>query len=100
MFHCGSSTILSSMLTPVVSPAALGAALALRSLLGFGAGAIAPVVFGFVLDHTNASRAAPDTWGWAFMVLGLGGVMAIWATLCVEDNRWRPAAEGSALEPG
>jgi hypothetical protein len=50
----------------------------LRALLGFTAGAIAPIVFGMVLDATNPAGAAPQVWGWAFMTLGCGGVGAAW----------------------
>ncbi|MBI3636682.1 MAG: MFS transporter [Candidatus Rokubacteria bacterium] len=72
----GDSPVLSTAITEVVSPSYLGAALALRSLLGFGAGAIAPLVFGAVIDATNAPGAAPTSWGWAFVTLGLGGAAA------------------------
>jgi len=72
----GDSPVLSAALSEAVRPAYLGAALALRSFLGFGAGAIAPLVFGAVLDATNPPGAAPATWGWAYTVLGAGGIVA------------------------
>ena len=75
----GDSPVLSTAFTEAVSPAYLGSALALRSLLGFGAGAIAPLAFGAVLDLTNAPGLRPATWGWAFVTLGLGG---LGATVC------------------
>ncbi|MGQ0570985.1 MAG: MFS transporter [Armatimonadota bacterium] len=71
----GDSPVLSTATTEAVHPAYLGAALAVRSLLGFGAGAIAPLVFGAILDATNAP-GTPSTWGWAFTALGAGGVIA------------------------
>ena len=74
----GDSPVLSTAFTEAVRPAYLGSGLALRSLLGFGAGAIAPLVFGAVLDATNAPGATPTTWGWAFVTLGLGGAAAAW----------------------
>jgi len=74
----GDSPVLSTALTEAVNPAYLGSALALRSLVGFGAGAIAPLVFGAVLDATNPPGLAPSTWGWAFVTLGLGGLVATW----------------------
>jgi MFS family permease len=44
-----------------VKPERLGSALAIRSLLGFGAGAIAPLVFGWVLDlYGGTPRPSPD----------------------------------------
>ena len=51
--------------------------LGIRSLLGFGAGAIVPWAFGLVLDATNASMVTPNVWGWAFAVLGIGGLAAV-----------------------
>ena len=72
----GDSPVLSTALTETVGPAHLGAALALRSFLGFGAGAVAPIVFGRILDLTNAPGPFPTTWGWAFVSLGLGGLAA------------------------
>lgn len=74
----GDSPVLSTALTEAVSPSYLGSALALRSLLGFGAGAIAPVAFGAVLDATNVPGGAPTVWGWAFTALAAGGVGAAW----------------------
>jgi MFS family permease len=75
----GDSPVLSTAVTEAVSPSYLGSALALRSLLGFGAGAIAPLAFGAVLKATNVAEAPPTMWGWAFVTLGLGG---LGATLC------------------
>lgn len=75
----GDSPVLSTAFTEAVNPAYLGSGLALRSLLGFGAGAIAPLAFGAVLDWTNPPGAAPTAWGWAFVTLGLGG---LGATVC------------------
>lgn len=72
----GDSPVLSTALTEVVRPAYLGSALALRSLLGFGAGAIAPLAFGALLDLTNPAGAVPTMWGWAFVALGVGGLIA------------------------
>src|SRR5262249_33265727 len=46
----GDSPIYSTAITEVVAPAYRGSALALRSLLGYGAGAIAPLLFGAILD--------------------------------------------------
>jgi MFS family permease len=72
----GDSPVLSTAVTETVTPAYLGSALALRSLLGFGAGAIAPLAFGAILDATNPARAAATQWGWSFVALGVGGVIA------------------------
>lgn len=75
----GDSPVLSTALTEAVEPGYLGSVLAVRSLLGFGAGGMAPVAFGALLDLTNPSGTPPETWGWAFMALGVGG---LGATLC------------------
>src|SRR5438128_6361804 len=72
----GDSPVLSTALTEEVGAAHLGAALALRSFLDFGAGAVAPILFGRILDLTNAPGPFPTTWGWAFVSLGLGGLAA------------------------
>jgi MFS family permease len=82
----GDSPVLSVGLTEVVAPHVLGSALALRSLLGFGVGAVAQSAFGAVLDATNMGR--PYTvWGWAYGLLGLGGLAGLLVTLWL---RWRP----------
>ena len=76
----GDSPVLSAGITESVASSYLGAALALRSFLGFGAGAIAPLAFGVILDWTNPGSATDGyytTWGWAFSSLGLGGLGAV-----------------------
>ncbi len=71
----GDSSVLSTAMSEAVPADYLGRALAVRSILGIGVGAVAPAAFGAVLD-----RAAPGQgWGWAFALMGLGGVVA---TLC------------------
>lgn len=78
-FAIGDSPVLSTALTESVEPGNLGSTLAVRALLGFGAGGIAPIVFGAVLDLTNPTGTAPEIWCWSFMVLGIGGIAS---TLC------------------
>ena len=85
----GDSPVLSAGLTEVVTPSYLGAAFGLRSLLGFGAGAISPVVFGALLDWTNPQGAGQSyyaNWGWAFVSLGVPGFAAIWAAAKLRRN--------------
>ncbi len=75
----GDSPILSASLTETVSSAYMGAAFGLRSMLGFSAGAISPIVLGAVLDLTNpgvSQNGLYSNWGWAFSVLGIGGLGA------------------------
>jgi MFS family permease len=74
----GDSPVLSTALTEAVDPASLGSMLALRALVGFGAGAVGPIAFGAILDATNPPGATPEVWGWAFMAVGLGGLGAAW----------------------
>ncbi len=76
----GDSPVLSVGLTEVVAPHVLGSALALRSLLGFGAGAIAQSAFGLVLDATNTGRPYTE-WGWAYALLGVGGLAGLASTV-------------------
>jgi MFS family permease len=83
----GDSAVLSTAFTEAIEPAYLGSALALRSLCGFGAGAIAPLVFGIVLDATNPAGNSATVWGWAFGALGVGGLVA---TVCAYGFR-RPS---------
>jgi len=79
----GDSSIYSTALTELVPGHCLGAAWALRSVLGFGAGAISPWVFGLVLDlGQGAGGARADAaWGWAWTALGIGAMLGPIATL-------------------
>jgi MFS family permease len=56
---------------------ARGATMAVHSMLGFGAGFIAPLVFGAVLDLTGGNASA-TAWSAAFMTLGAGAIGAPW----------------------
>jgi MFS family permease len=86
----GDSPVLSVALTEAVAPQVLGSALAVRSLLGFGAGAAAQWSFGKVLDATNPGPAYTQ-WGWAYCLLGAGGLVGllttIWLRLRPESRR-------------
>jgi MFS family permease len=78
----GDSPVLSAALTEVVTPSYLGAAFGVRSLFGFGAGAVSPLIFGVVLDWANPFGSGQEyylIWGWAFITLGVGGLGAVWA---------------------
>jgi MFS family permease len=87
----GDSAVYSTGLTETVTPSRLGSALAVRSLLGFGAGAVAPLVFGMVLDLHGGRAAGAAGWGWAFSALGVGGVLglacALWLRTLPESSR-------------
>jgi len=65
----------STVLAESVPPHYLGVAYAVRSVVGFGAGVVSPVVFGWALDASGGS------WGIAWATLGVGaalGPVAIW----------------------
>jgi len=86
----GDSPIYSTAITEVVPAAYRGSALALRSLLGYGAGAAAPLAFGAILDWHGGSSVAG--WGWAFVSLGIAGIGAVLCVLLLHR-----APEASAL---
>ncbi|MCG8493768.1 MAG: MFS transporter [Sneathiellales bacterium] len=71
----GDSAVLSSAMTDAVPAQHLGKALGLRSILGTGAGAVAPVTFGIALDSMPEDLG----WGIAFSTLAVGGFLA---TVC------------------
>jgi MFS family permease len=54
-----------------------GATMAVYSMLGFGAGFVAPLVFGAVLDLAGGNARA-QAWGFAFASLGVGAVIMSW----------------------
>jgi MFS family permease len=74
------SAALTAGLVAVAPPAQRGAALAAYSLLGFGAGFLAPVVFGTTLDLAGGG---PFSWALSFATLSAAGL--IWACAA----RWR-----------
>ena len=86
----GDSPVLSVALTEAVAPQVLGSALALRSLLGFGAGAVAQWAFGKVLDAHEPGPALHGV-GVGLLLLGAGGavglVSTIWLRLRPESRR-------------
>ncbi|CAO3357848.1 MFS transporter [Azospirillum melinis] len=81
----GDSPVLSTAMTESVEPGSLGAALAVRSILGFGAGGAAPLAVGLVLDR--AGGAGDAGWGWGFALLGVGGGLATVCALLLPADR-------------
>ncbi len=82
----GDSPILTAAISEVVRPGYLGAVLAWRGLAGFGAGAIAPLCFGLVLDLASlAAAGAALSWGLGFAALGLGGLIALLCALALQS---------------
>jgi MFS family permease len=78
----GDSPVLSTAMTESVPKGSLGSALALRSILGFGAGGAAPFVLGFVRDSSLASIG----WGISFAILGIGGALAALSALLLPSD--------------
>ena len=71
----GDSSVYSTALTEVVPPRILGTAYAIRSVCGFGVGAVSPWVFGVVLDATrDAQMSETLSWGLAWGSLALGAL--------------------------
>jgi MFS family permease len=73
----------STVLAEGVPPHYIGVAYAVRSVIGFGAGVVSPVVFGWALDFAGGGRTSSSAfaWGIAWSTLGLGallGPMATW----------------------
>jgi MFS family permease len=71
------SPVFSTGLTELVSPAYLGAAMGMQSLIGYSLAMVAPTVFGWALDLTHNLRFGDGfavDWGVAFATAGLGGV--------------------------
>jgi MFS family permease len=61
----------STVLAESVPPHYLGVAYAVRSVIGFGAGVVSPVVFGWALDLAGE----PYGWGVAWTTLGIGAML-------------------------
>jgi MFS family permease len=66
----GDSGALTSGVVSVSRAPLRGASLAVHAALGFGAGFVAPLVFGAVLDAAGGNASA-RAWGWAFVSLAL-----------------------------
>jgi MFS family permease len=72
----------STVLAESVPAHYLGVAYAVRSVIGFGAGVISPVVFGWMLDSAGGGKTSADVMGWglAWTTLALGGLLGPVAT--------------------
>lgn len=88
----GDSSVYSTAVTELVPPRYLGAAYSVRSVIGFGAGALSPWVFGVVLDLTRAARPDAEVlaWGLAWTSLGaaaLFGPLVTWRLRQMPESR-------------
>lgn len=79
----------SLVLAESVPPHYLGVAYAVRSVVGFGAGVVSPVVFGAALDLAGGTKGSADpvAWGIAWATLGLGGLLGPLATWKLQRMR-------------
>lgn len=76
LFAIADSSVYSTSMADVVPAERLGAAYSVRSVLGFGAGAISPWVFGLALDFGRAHFALPGQgWVLAWSTAGAGALI-------------------------
>jgi MFS family permease len=72
-FVMGDSSALTAGVVTRADERIRGATMAVHSMLGFGAGFVAPLVFGAALDFAGG-RLSPHAWGLAFITLGAGAI--------------------------
>lgn len=72
----GDSAALTAGLVAAAEPGRKGAAMALHSLMGFGAGFLAPLAFGLALDAAGGNESV-TAWGFAFAALGVWSLVAV-----------------------
>lgn len=72
----GDSAALTAGLVAAAEPGRKGVTMALHSLLGFGAGFLAPLAFGMVLDAAGGNESVP-AWGFAFAALGMWSLVTV-----------------------
>ena len=72
----GDSSVFSTVLSETVPPSQIGFAFSIRSVVGFGMGAISTWVFGLVLDAVSGP-GNPDqkAWGLAWCSIGAGALL-------------------------
>lgn len=75
-FILGDSGVLSAAISDTVPADKLGRVMGIRSVLGFGAGAVAPITFGTVFDTSH-------DWQAAYATLAAGGGIAFLAAACL-----------------
>ena len=72
----GDSAALTAGLVAAAEPGRKGVSMALHSLMGFGAGFLAPLAFGLVLDVAGGDETV-SAWGFAFATLGAWSLLAV-----------------------
>jgi MFS family permease len=83
-FILGDSGVLTAAMTDEIPPGSLGRVMGIRSILGFGSGALAPITFGLTLDATHR-------WSIAYLTLALGGALACAAALRLKTLTLTPS---------
>ncbi|MGV3655592.1 MAG: MFS transporter [Noviherbaspirillum sp.] len=80
------SPVYSTAMAETVPPTRLGVAFSVRSVMGFGAGALSPLLFGGILDSaTLVSRLGTNgSWALAWMSLGL---VTVWIPVMMRARR-------------
>jgi MFS family permease len=76
----GDSAALTAGLVAAAEPGRKGVSMALHSLMGFGAGFLAPLAFGLVLDAAGGDERV-SAWGFAFATLGVWSLLAVAVSL-------------------
>lgn len=90
VFIMGDSAALTNGVIAEASPHVRGATMAIYSFLGFGAGMVAPLVFGAVLDLAGGNTSLL-AWGFAFASLGIGCALGPLALLASKIGPRRSA---------
>lgn len=86
MLAIADSPVYSTAMAEAVPPERLGIAFSVRSVMGFGAGAISPLVFGAILDSAalSAQVGVQGKWACAWMSLGL---VTLWIPVVMRRAR-------------
>jgi MFS family permease len=92
IFVASDSGALSTGVTELADPSALGATLAVQSCLGFLAAAVSPAAVGWLLDRLTPAgagtvAASPWQWGPAFGLLGLGVLFGPFCMLALRRTK-------------
>jgi len=99
VFVASDSGALSTGVTELADPSALGATLAVQSCLGFLAAAVSPAAVGLLLDRLTPAgagtvAASPWQWGPAFGLLGLGALLGPLCMIALRRTMVRERTQG------
>ena len=86
----GDSSVFSTVLSETVPANQIGFAFSIRSVVGFGMGAVSPWVFGLVLDWAGGGTPDQVAWGLAWCSIGVGAVLGPLLTLRLQRLGARP----------